>query len=84
MRTTLTLEDEVILGIKRIQNRRPGASFKQVVNQLLRKGLLAEGEARPATKRFKVRTFDAVPRAGLNFDNAQELLSIIEGDARKW
>ncbi len=82
MRTTLTLDDDVVLGIKRIQKKRPEASFKQIVNDVMKKGLAAEGEAK--RPKFKVRTFDAIPKPGLNFDNIQALLSQVEGDDRKW
>lgn len=82
MRTTLTLDDDVALGIKRIQKKRPDTSFKQIVNQLIKKGLAAEGEV--ARVPFKIRTLDAIPKPGLNFDNIQALLSQVEGDDRKW
>jgi len=82
MRTTLTLDDDVVLGIKRIQKKRPDASFKTIVNDLMKKGLAVEGETRRT--RFKVRSGKAVPKPGLNFDNIQALLSQVEGDDRKW
>ena len=82
MRTTLTLEDEVILGLKQIQKKRPEASFKSIVNDIMKKGLAAEGVAKRAP--FKIRTGQAVPKPGLNFDNIQALLSQVEGDDRKW
>ncbi len=82
MRTTLTLDDEVIVGIRQVQKKRPDASFKEIVNQLMKKGLAAEGEGRKVP--FKIRTGKAVPRPGLNFDNIQALLSQVEGDDRKW
>lgn len=82
MRTTLTLDDEVMVGIRKLQKKRPDASFKQIVNDVMKKGLeAAVGEKRP---KFKVRTFDAIPKPGLNFDNLQALLSQVEGDDRKW
>lgn len=83
MRTTLTLDDEVVLGIKRIQKKRPDATFKEVVNSLMKKGLAAEGEIKDVP--FKIRTdTEARPKVGLNFDNIQTLLSQVEGDDRKW
>lgn len=82
MRTTLTLEDEVVIGIKRIQKKRPDASFKQIVNQLMKKGLIAEGEA--AKAQFKIRPLKNLkPKPGLNFDNVWALLSEVEGDFHK-
>ncbi len=82
MRTTLTLDDEVMLGIRRTQKKRPDASFKQIVNDLIKKGLAAEDVVK--RPKFKIRTFDAIPKPGLNFDNIQSLLSQVEGDDRKW
>ena len=82
MRTTLTLDDEVVIGIKRIQKKRPDASFKQIVNQLMKKGLAAEGEA--VMVPFKIRPMkNAKPRPGLDFDNVWDLLSEVEGDFYK-
>lgn len=79
MRVTVTLEPEVIHGIRQIQQRRPDASFDQIVNEILRKGLEAE------EKFTLIPLFnDAVPKPGLNFDCIQQLLSQVEGDDRKW
>jgi hypothetical protein len=84
MRTTLTIDDDVALGIRRIQQKRPQTPFKEIVNQLLMKGLQAEGEVKHRGERFQIKSAPAVPRPGLNFDSTQELLSLIEGDDRKW
>ncbi|MBL8180113.1 MAG: hypothetical protein JNL64_00710 [Blastocatellia bacterium] len=82
MRTTLTLDDEVILGIKRLQKKRPDASFKQVVNSVMKKGLAAEGET--INVPFKIRPLkNSKPKPGLNFDNVWKLLSEVEGPAYK-
>lgn len=82
MRTTLTLDDDVALGIKRIQKKRPDASFKQIVNQLMKKGLAAEGEV--VRVPFKIRPLkDMKPKPGLNFDNVWALISEVEGDFHK-
>ncbi|MEZ5424522.1 MAG: hypothetical protein R2682_15685 [Pyrinomonadaceae bacterium] len=82
MRTTLTLDDEVVLGINSVRRRRPEASFKQIVNDLIKKGLEVDGERKRVP--FKVRSKKAVPKPGVNFDNIQALLSQVEGDDRKW
>ncbi len=82
MRTTLTLDDEVVLGIKRIKKKQPDATFKQIVNSLMKKGLAAEGQI--AKVPFKIRPLkNAKPRRGLNFDNVWKLLSEVEGDFHK-
>ena len=82
MRTTLTLDDDVAMALKRMQKRFPDKSFKAIVNDLMKKGLAAEGEVK--RPKFEIRTFDAIPKPGLNFDNIQALLSQVEGDDRKW
>lgn len=82
MRTTLTLDDEVVIGIKQLQKKRPEATFKQIVNQLMKKGLAIEGEVEKVP--FKIRPFkDMKLRPGLNFDNAWALISEVEGDFHK-
>ena len=82
MRTTLTLDVEVVLAIRRIQKRRPGVPFKKIVNQLMKNGLAVEGEI--AKVPFKIRPMkDAQPKPGLNFDNVWSLLSEVEGDFHK-
>ena len=43
MRTTLTIDDD-LAGILQQKAAQPGHSFKQVVNDLLRSGLAANGE----------------------------------------
>lgn len=82
MRTTLTLDDEVAVGLKQMQQRHPEKTFKDIVNDVMKKGLAVNGERTKV--QFKVRTGDAVPKPGLNFDNINALLSIVEGDDRKW
>ena len=82
MRTTLTLDEDVMVGIRSLQKKRPNDSFKRIVNDVIKKGLAAEGEVIKVP--FKIRTGKAVPRPGLNFDNIQALLSQVEGDDRKW
>jgi hypothetical protein len=82
MRTTLTLDDEVMIGIKNLQKKRPDISFKQIVNDVIKKGLAAEGEIKRVP--FKIRTIKGVvPKPGLNFDNVWKLLSEVEGPSYK-
>ncbi|MCC7307973.1 MAG: hypothetical protein IT173_10425, partial [Acidobacteria bacterium] len=68
--------------IKGVQKKRPEASFKQIVNDIMRKGLAADGEA--VKVRFKVRPGrDTKPKAGINYDKISSLISIAEGDQHK-
>lgn len=82
MRTTLTLDDDVMIAIKRLQKKRPGDSFKTIVNQVMKSGLAAEGELVKVP--FKVEPGrDAKPKPGINYDRISELISIAEGDHYK-
>lgn len=81
MRTTLTLDDEVVVGIKRIQKKHPQKSFKEIVNLLMKKGLAVSGEN--VRVPFKIEPIHAIPKKGINFDNIGRLLEIAEGDAHK-
>ena len=77
MRTTLTLDDDVAAKVK-LETRRSGKSFKQVVNEALRRGL-AERRTTRAHK-FTIRPRDLGNfRPGLRLDSIGELLEQIEG-----
>lgn len=77
MRTTLTLDQDVAAKIK-MEMRRSGKSFKQVVNEYLRMGLSARSELK-ATKPFRVKARALGLRPGLSYDNVDYLLELIEG-----
>lgn len=77
MRTTLTLDDDVVFGLKRMQDIDPQKSFKTVVNEILRKGL--NGVEKTPKKRFKVESSPIGLRTDLNFDNIEEVLDILDG-----
>jgi hypothetical protein len=73
MRTTLTLDDDVAILLKK-ESRRSGESFKQVVNRYLRAGLASPKQ--PARKPFKVTPINL----GLPpFTKVEELLEWLEG-----
>ena len=74
MRTTLTLDDDVVSKLK-AEVRATGKPFKEVVNESIRTGLIAK-KLRPK-KPFKVR--DIGCRIGLNFTNVERMLQEIEG-----
>ena len=73
MRTTLTLDDDIVALLKK-EVRKSGEPFKQVVNRYLRLGLTAP--THPARKPFKVTPINlGVP----HFDKVQDLLEYLEG-----
>lgn len=81
MRTTLTLDDDVMAKIK-AKMQKTGASFKDVVNEMLRTGLLLSDKA-SKQKPFKVNARPLGIRPGLNYDSTSELLEQIEGPWHK-
>ena len=78
MRTTLTLDDDVAAKLK-AEARRGGRSFRDVVNETLRRGLVSRQQSTPVA-RFHVEARDLGElRAGVNLDNVAELVEQIEG-----
>ena len=82
MRTTLTLDEDVAEKLK-AEMRKSGKSFRGIVNDTLRRGLV---EKRVASRRrlFKVEARDLGNlRPGLSLDNVGELLEQIEGSLHR-
>ncbi|MGE5172014.1 MAG: hypothetical protein ACM3JC_16750 [Rudaea sp.] len=78
MRTTLTLDDDVAAKLK-AETRRTGKSFREVVNETMRRGL-ADRRATGARRSFKVVPHDfGRLRQGLSLDNIGELVEQVEG-----
>ena len=80
MRTTLTLDDDVAAKLK-AESRRGGRSFRDVVNETLRRGLASQ---RVTSRRqpFKVEARDLGDlKPGLSLDNVAELIEQVEGSA---
>lgn len=82
MRTTLTIDDDVAYGLKKVQEDDPAKSFKEIVNEMLRRGLRSQTSS-PNKKKFKVKAYKIGLRKDLNFDNIEEVLDILEGPNRK-
>jgi hypothetical protein len=81
MRTTITLDEDIAAKLK-AQMRKTGASFKDVVNEMLRTGLVLSEKA-SKQEPFKVNARPLGLRPGLNYDSASELLEQIEGPWHK-
>ena len=78
MRTTLTLEEDVVARLVELQKKR-GVSFKDVVNQTLRQGLEQQAAGPRRATKFAVKARNMGLRPGLNYDNIGELLEQLEG-----
>ena len=77
MRTTLTLDDDVLAKLK-VEMRRTNKSLKQTVNDLLRLGLSARRGA-SSKGRFVVELRDlGDTQPGVSLDNVGELLDHLE------
>ncbi len=82
MRTTITLDDDIAEKLQSEMRRRRSNNFKETLNDVLRRGLLARREL-TAAKPFKVRARRLGNKAGLNYDNIGELLEQLEGSSHK-
>jgi hypothetical protein len=81
MRTTLTLDDDVIDKAKAVAAKRC-LSLRAVVNEALRIGL-AEVEKPVPRRPYRTEPHAMGLRRGYNLDNIQELLVQAEGSERK-
>jgi predicted transcriptional regulator len=79
MRTTLTLDDDLAARLKALARKR-GESFRDVVNEAIRRGLEAKA---PRPQVFRVQARDLGLRPGLQLDNVTELLEQIDGPAHR-
>lgn len=78
MRTTITLDDDVLDKARAVATRLD-APFRRVVNEALRAGLRAVEEP-PRTRPYRTRPQKMGLKAGRNLDNIQDLLAQIEGE----
>ena len=82
MRTTLTIEKDVAVLIKRVQKARR-TTFKQVVNDALREGLAQISQPPREREPFQTKSVNAGRCLVGDLDNIGEVLAIAEGDAYK-
>ena len=81
MRTTLTIDEDVAAKLKSEAKKAKGKSFKTIVNETLRRGLLVRREAKPAPA-FRVKSRRLGIVKGLNYDNIGELIEQIEAGGK--
>jgi len=77
MRTTLTLDDDVSVMLKRLQDEQR-LSFKEAVNVALRQGLYQLKEPVKASP-YVQKSFD-LGKSFMNLDNIGEVLAVTEGE----
>lgn len=81
MRTTLTLDDDVAALLTRAVKRR-GTSFKDTVNEALRRGLEAMAKPAPSAP-YRVTPFNLGGSLIGSLDNIEEVLSRVEGEGHR-
>jgi hypothetical protein len=77
MRTTLTLDDDVVAKLKTVCGR-TGESFRVVLNRLLRSALNARREPLPKEP-FRIQARRLGLRPGIQLDNIADLLEQVDG-----
>jgi hypothetical protein len=78
MRTTVTIDDDVAAKLQAEMRRQRSSNFKQILNDVLRRGLLVRREL-ASSKPFRVRARHMGKMPGLNYDNVGEMLEHLEG-----
>lgn len=76
-RTTLTLDDDVAHGLA-IAARQSGRPFRDVVNEVIRRGLDRRVDTRP----FRIEATEMRRRLGMEIDDVEGLLDMIDGPHR--
>jgi hypothetical protein len=80
IRTTVTLDDDVIERVKQESQSR-GASFRDTLNELVRTGLL-HAQHKPV-RMLKVKPWPMGLKPGLSYDNIEALLEYGEGELHR-
>lgn len=83
MRTTLTLDDDVAAKLK-AESRRDGRSFRDVVNETLRRRGLASRRVTTRRQAFRITARDLGNlKPGPSLDNVAELIEHVEGSLHR-
>lgn len=82
MRTTLTLEDDVAVRLKRLREE-SGGSLKRVVNDVMRRGLDAVEAPRAHRPPYRLTPHDSGRCYLPNLDSVASVLEWAEGDSYK-
>ena len=82
MRTTLTLDDDVVAALERLRKTH-GASLKDLVNEALRRGLKEMNARRRPREPFRTQAVDLGNLRIGSIDNVAEALAIAESESFK-
>lgn len=81
IRTTVSLDDDVLARVKRESLSR-GTSFRETLNDLLRAALLGI-DHKPRRRALAIRPSHMGHKPGLNYDSIETLLEYGEGDRHR-
>lgn len=81
MRTTLTIDEDVAVQLKRLRRARD-LKLKELVNEALRLGLREMSGAPQKRRTVRTRTF-SMGKPLINIDNVAEALAHLEGEGFK-
>ena len=81
IRTTVTLDEDVIARVKRESQSR-GTSFRDTLNDLLRVALLSAGSP-PPHRTLNIKPSHMGYKPGLNYDSIESLLEYGEGESHR-
>jgi hypothetical protein len=77
MRTTLTLDDDVLKAAKRLA-REQNRPLKDVINEALRHGLAMVDARRPPAYTFRLKTVDGRLLPGVDLTDRDKLFELME------
>ena len=81
MRTTLTIDDDVAARLRRL--RAQGRPLKEIVNDLLRRGLDASEQAPLRSRRSPTTAVDLGKPALPDVDDVWGVIAAVEGDEHR-
>ncbi|HXT96687.1 MAG TPA: CopG family transcriptional regulator [Polyangia bacterium] len=79
MRTTIALDDDLATKLQDMAHRRR-VSFRQIVDEVLRKGLSGQERPRASKSTYRTETFDSGFRPGVDPQRLNQLLDDLEAD----
>jgi hypothetical protein len=81
IRTTVTLDDDVVARVKHESQSR-GASFRDTLNDLLRAALVGI-DNQPRRRSLAIKPTPMGHKPGLNYDNIESLIEYGEGEQHR-
>jgi len=78
MRTTITLDEDVAKTVREEMRSGNGKTFKEAVNELIRRGRYAKLNGTEKEKPFEIHARDLGSYPHINYDKTSELLALLD------